>query len=341
VEVVYDSSLSNQQKQWFTEGLILNEYPDWPAIDVTLTVTVVTEPPCAGHKDTMCTTTDGLGGANIYIRQGFDDPKSPINSWLNGTLEETKRFFLETVNHELGHVVSFTLINTDELKSTAAALFTLHGAEGEGYRVGTLDDWNPLDAAHGDRIQESIAEVFKDAYLADNIRILENNSNWDITEENFITLMEMILPPTVISPGTDGWHSDNLYPAGLFSDIDNSNPGDNGGSMWQGCSAKFTDVPAGAMFGVPDFVVLDMTGSTCMSFGGFVRGDYYEFIECPTGHAPPAVVSPAWGDEVPGDLAHPYTGGHPHIQLGSLRFRPQTAGNPPGPSDATCSIGQH
>jgi hypothetical protein len=189
-----DPSLTSTMRTWIQSALDLCSYP-LKDVDIDVTFVKVAEPSTPGHQDTMGTTETGTV-ATIEIRDGLDDPTHPMNAGLPNPTQDTRFFFMETVIHEMGHVVSFHFIDNDTKRGVAAAAFTKTGETGEGLKTGTLADWNPLDSAWEDRIQEAVAEVFKDTYLADSFRIYENRTHWDVSSGAFNALMTMLLANT-------------------------------------------------------------------------------------------------------------------------------------------------
>jgi hypothetical protein len=162
---------------------------------VTIEVKTVVEPSAEGHKDYMATTLVG-GVTTIEIREGADDPASPINQWLPDPARDIQKFFQEAVIHELGHAFFFNHFNTPEFQATAAAWFHRAWGNGEAGANGTAAEWNPLDKPWSDRIQEALAEFFKDVYLDPEQRVFDNRTNWAFTEAHFgemLTLIESVI----------------------------------------------------------------------------------------------------------------------------------------------------
>lgn len=191
MHLTFDPSVTAQQRQWFQDAIAASTR-DW---DETLPdevgVRTVAEPSCPGHKDYMCTTLTGHTG-DIQIRVNADDPAARINEGLPNPIEDVKPFFMESVIHELCHVITFEAITSNELKTEVAACFTKRDATGEGTRTGVLADWNPLDKPWGDRIQEAVAEVLKDTFMPDFFKVYDNRSNWNISADvwaNFCSLL--------------------------------------------------------------------------------------------------------------------------------------------------------
>lgn len=191
MDITYDSSLSAQQRQWFKDGVSRLSYP-LDSVAATVTVEAVPEPTTPGHQDAMCTLDEGGGVFTIQVRDNLDDPDAPINAGRQGDL---KLLFQESAAHEVGHVVAISNIDSDPLKTTVAAMFVKHGATGEGVAEGTLADWSP-DAPWEDRIEEAVAEVFKDSFLPPTARQTDNQTNWELKPGSFDAFMAILLPAT-------------------------------------------------------------------------------------------------------------------------------------------------
>lgn len=187
----FDPSVTTQQRLWFQNALAHTRF----AIDrggVTIAVKTVVEPSAVGHKDYMATTVVG-GVTTIEIRQGADDPASSFNQWLPDPVRDVQRFFQEAVIHELGHAFFFNHFNTPENQATIASWFQRTYGLGAGGVNGTPVEWNPLDKQWSDRIQEALAEFFKDVYLNPEERVFDNRTNWSFNEAHFgdfLTLIE-------------------------------------------------------------------------------------------------------------------------------------------------------
>jgi hypothetical protein len=187
----FEGSVTTQQRQWFEDALARTRF----AIDrggVTVTVRTVVEPSAEGHKDYMATTVDGSGTV-IEIRERADDPTAPFNLWLPNPVQDIKRFFQEAVIHEIGHVFFFNHFNSTGHQETFCSWFSRTFSPGIGEMQGSAYDWNPLDKVWADRIQEALAEFFKDVYLDPEKRVFDQRTNWNFDEEHFgewLTLVE-------------------------------------------------------------------------------------------------------------------------------------------------------
>jgi hypothetical protein len=197
----FDPSVTAQQRQWWADALARTRFP----IDrggVAIQVLTVVEPSAEGHKDYMATIADA-GGTRIEIRQGADDPNASFNQWLPNPAQDIKRFFQESVIHEVvGHAFWFNHFNDDPTKATIASWFTRTFGAGVGGSRGTLADWNPLDKPWGDRIQEALAEFSKDVYLDPEQRVFDNRTNWNFDEAHFgdyLTLVESYICQNIIA----------------------------------------------------------------------------------------------------------------------------------------------
>lgn len=186
----FDPSVPSQQRQWFNDALSRTRF----AVDrggASVLVKTVVEPSAPGHKDYMCTSTVD-GAATIEIREGADDPAAAINAWLPNPTRDLKKFFQECVIHELGHVFFFVHFNDEAAVATLAPMFNRAGTGGDSARAGAVDQWNPLDKPWEDRIQEALAEFFKDVYLDPEQRVFDNRTHWQFNQARFGDWLTMI-----------------------------------------------------------------------------------------------------------------------------------------------------
>lgn len=182
---------TGQQRAWFDAALKAVRYPLDHLEDVTVTVSWPVEPSLPGHKEFACTTTpDGLE-FTLEIRRALD---TSTVSDFSGRL-----FYEETVVHELAHVICFAL--TTEAEREAMCPWFFRYVSGEGEVRGVAADLNPIDAAWGDRIQETMAEVIKDSILASGERDYDNRTNWKLDESHYQEFMQTFLP--VIETGAE------------------------------------------------------------------------------------------------------------------------------------------
>lgn len=216
----FDPSVTNQQKQWFLDAVGRINFPI-NVLTSNVLVETVTEPPCPGHHDTACTTDEGGGNYTIHLRHNIDDPTGVV---LGVEPREVKRFYQETVAHEIAHIVAFNEIPDDATKTTVAALFHRGGEVGAGNPPGELADWNQTLDPWEDRIQEAVAEVIKDVMLAPQYRTYDNRTNWTIDEADFQTFMGIVvpwIPPTPSAPGVFN-HVDYEWNGLELADVENA-----------------------------------------------------------------------------------------------------------------------
>lgn len=170
---------TEQQRAWVNEAFRRTPGADWDGlIDGDVTFVWDEDPPCPGHKESACTQVDGSGAAIVTIRSNLDDPEA----WPDGKL-----FYVETVVHELGHILTFLHI-PEPSREAMCEWFVYDGGEGDR-RVGAAEDLNPLDKPWADRIQECMAEIIKDAYLAEEYRAADNRTNWRLDPARYEEFM--------------------------------------------------------------------------------------------------------------------------------------------------------
>jgi hypothetical protein len=224
MNVVFDDSVGAQARQWFKDVLASSKIDFNKAIASTVTVRVVAEPSVPGHNDYACTSAIS-GGWLIEIRRGLDDPASPLVANIPGP---ARLFFMETVAHELAHVL------IGQSTATPAVLCPLFArAVGGIVVIGKAEDWNPttkpsvIAMKWEDRIEEAVAETVKDAALPDR-RVYDNRTNWRITEASFKALMMTLLGAG--SSFVDEFQTDSSSRYTIYGDVIYSNGRARGGA---------------------------------------------------------------------------------------------------------------
>jgi hypothetical protein len=185
VNTVFAATMSEQQIRYVKDALEVCRFPlDRLTADVTFTV--VAEPPAVGHNDLMATTeTDGA--FTVSIRQGIDSSDSPSLAGLPNAARDTHVFFVECVMHELGHIAQKTWASTDEQIAALCALFHSQATAGVASRAGTAADWD--SGSWPQRIEEAVAESWKDGWCPPEWRVYDNRTNWRIAEANWEALI--------------------------------------------------------------------------------------------------------------------------------------------------------
>lgn len=191
----FDASVTDRERTWAQEAVAHAVGSGFPAdnLAVTITVYTVTEPAAPGHSDYMATLYSGGLEMTIQIRRHADEIAASFVQGLPDVQRDLEQFFKESFIHELGHVVTFLTLATDDLKAQAAALFHYEAHGSRAGQQGTLADWNPLNQRWEDRIQEAVAEVFKDAYVTWEPQVYENRTSWTIEPDAFRDLMRLAL----------------------------------------------------------------------------------------------------------------------------------------------------
>jgi hypothetical protein len=192
-----------QQRAWVQEALASCTYP-YDGLDATVTVTWAPSTPCGTTHTYMCTTDHGDGTFTVTIEDWADDPTNPNLSGLPNPAADIKTFYMQSFIHETGHVAHYTLINTDDLRTQAAALFWRQNVNaGSGKRYGLLADYSLIQTpglAWADLISEAIAECVKCAFYQGRL-VYMNRTNWHVDEVNWAALTAM-LSPAVSAGGT-------------------------------------------------------------------------------------------------------------------------------------------
>lgn len=178
----FADSVTSQQRAWWNEALSRMTWPhDKRTVQFDADVSTVNEPPCQGHSDYMCTVVNFPDKkVEFFIRSGADDPTQAFNS---GVADDVHSFFMECVVHEYAHALTFLWLAADDVGKELVCTWFKYVNSG---RAGTLADWNPLEAEWGDRIQEAVAEFFKDVWMPHGFRYFDNRTNWRF-EKGFYT----------------------------------------------------------------------------------------------------------------------------------------------------------
>lgn len=189
LELEFKESVTSQQRAWFQEAMSRMTFAkDYATVAMKITVQTVDEPPCDGESEYMCCQVSGIGTENpnvdIYIRTGADDP-----SMHPGVSDDIKSFFMESVVHEYAHAVTFLFIAPDDGTRADVAQWFVYKGSG---RRGASADWNPLEAKWEDRIQEAVAEFFKDVWMPQEFRYFDNRTNWSFDKFSFNTWIDHI-----------------------------------------------------------------------------------------------------------------------------------------------------
>lgn len=217
MNITYDSSGTGQQIQWAKDG-VANCGFDLGLFTFNLTFKWADQLPQSsdiGHLHSyMVTQSDGAGGWIIWIEKWADDPLNPNNSGLAGvslatpgdvsgsnevqqgngvSMTTLHGFYMESVVHELGHVVSLNQITTsDEIQKVCALFWTPDMNGGSGRRFGVPDDWNATVWA--ENIKEAVAEQFKIVYYKGQL-IFRNRTQWHLGQNNWNVLWASFMPP--------------------------------------------------------------------------------------------------------------------------------------------------
>lgn len=185
-----------QQLRWIQDALTDCTYP-LSAIGVNVTFQFAQPLPIStdiGHAHSyMVTQQVAPGDFTISIATWADDPTNPNNLGLPNPAQDIYDFFKQSIVHELGHVVHFTLINSPLLQQQAASLFwTPDITGGPGRRYGSLPDWSAT--VWVDNVMEGIAEVFKCVFYSQRLIFLDR-TDWHIDQTPFNELIQLLTPP--------------------------------------------------------------------------------------------------------------------------------------------------
>lgn len=164
---------TQQQRSWFERAMSRCRY-DFTALDADVRVSWPAEPSCPGHKEYACTHWNETDSRwEIEIRATLDADVSSL-------------FYDETCVHELGHVAWFVKTAEGDRQALCPHFYR---DDPTGRVVGEAADLNPLDSPWDQRIQETMAEIFKDAVLPDSSREYDNRTQWKVVEDQWATVL--------------------------------------------------------------------------------------------------------------------------------------------------------
>jgi hypothetical protein len=176
-----------RQQDLFNRAMAVSTFP-WSRIESHVSVEWVDEVELNRdhHAFAAVEAREGLDACGrtdqcyMQIRNDLDDPFRPGNDggWPKGHFRGDK-FYMETVNHELGHVVQFKLNPSQRAKRCHAF----------GASTGQWDDvtlpWEML-------VQEADAETFKDVFLPRRWRKFDNRTTRRLRRERFEEWMSVL-----------------------------------------------------------------------------------------------------------------------------------------------------
>lgn len=155
--------------------------------DVTVTIAFVVEPSFPGTEEFAAATQTAANKWLIEVRNNLDqlgrDPEG---------IYEGPEFFMDTVIHEMGHVIAGIRLSTPEKRAAATACFERKNREPGYPATPSLANWSAGDWQ--EHVQESVAETVKDAWLPLGIRAYDNRTSWVATAGQWRTLMALLLP---------------------------------------------------------------------------------------------------------------------------------------------------
>lgn len=201
MNLVFTNGSTAQKKAWSAAyGYLLN----LPKDAIPLAMTVTFKPPSEVQEQTAFAETywnyDSTSG-DVWVRNdapGFADLDASLiaEATASGLNYNAHQHFNETAVHELGHAV-FAAIPHD-FRVQIAQLF---GAESD-----SSTDLNPPGSDWHDRIQEGIADTFKEAFLPARYRVFPNRTNRKISYADFPRFRRLI------REGLTGMGSEEVVP---------------------------------------------------------------------------------------------------------------------------------
>jgi hypothetical protein len=181
---------TDRQRGWFAEAMDACLFP-WERITTHVTVEWVDPLDLPQHYFAYTTwngtPADSCGHPDVALVQiinTLDDPDRPGTDGGHPTgYFAGKRFYTETVIHELGHVVQMKF--SERQRET---ICDLYGTD--------LGDWSE-PPAWVDKVEEGDAETFKDVWLPRAYRKFNNRTYYRLEEsrfEDYLTVLDGVCP---------------------------------------------------------------------------------------------------------------------------------------------------
>lgn len=201
LKLEFKPSVPSVQKAWWLEALSRMTFKkDAWTVALEGTVQTMDDPPCPGHSDYMCTeTTYWVNDTPTISWTIITDAEDPTQSFNAGVRDDVKAFFMESVIHEYAHGLMHVYFARGDGEKANIASWFKHRNSG---KVGQLDDWSPENSEWEDRIEEAIAEFFKDVYMPEQFRYFQQRTNWQFQKQYFPSFLNMVegvlcpIPPT-------------------------------------------------------------------------------------------------------------------------------------------------
>ena len=175
-----------QQRAWAADGVAACAFP-LDSVNAVVTITWQTIDPQLAHPY-MHTTAHGDGTFTITIEPWADDPTNPNLRGLPDPRSDIKDFYMQSLVHEIGHIVHLIRITTDDQKQAIAALFwTPEPNSATGRRFGTLADYSTsetTDLSWASAIIEAIAECIKCTFFKGRL-VFMNRTLWRIDPQEW------------------------------------------------------------------------------------------------------------------------------------------------------------
>jgi len=162
------------------------EYPV-DELSTAVTIAFVVEPSYPGTEEFAAATQIDSNEWLIEVRSNLDqlgrDPEG---------IYEGPEFFMETIIHEMGHVIAGIFLDTQEKRAMAVDCFLRH-VQQPGYpSVPTMAHWNAGEWQ--EQVIESVAESIKDIWLPLGIRAYDNRTEWWLREASFGGFLALLDP---------------------------------------------------------------------------------------------------------------------------------------------------
>lgn len=191
LKLEFKPSVPSIQKAWWLEAMSRMTFmKDAWTVKLNATVQTMDDPPCPGHSDYMCTETTFWVNDDPTITwtiiTGAEDGSQSFNA---GVRDDPKAFFMESAVHEYAHALMHVYYARSDGEKADICTWFKHKNSG---KVGTLEDWSPENGEWEDRIEEAIAEFFKDVYMPEQFRYFQQRTNWQFQKSYFSAFLNMV-----------------------------------------------------------------------------------------------------------------------------------------------------
>lgn len=202
LKLTFKDNVTSVQKAWWLEAFSRMTFmKDAWTVEFEATIQMMEDPPCPGHSDYMCTeTTYWVNDRPTVTWTAITGAEDPTQGFNQGVRDDVKSFFMESCIHEYAHALMHIFFAAGDAEKANICTWFKHRNTG---KVGTINDWSPENGDWEDRIEEAIAEFFKDVYMPEQFRYYQQRTNWQFQKSYFNSFLDMIESVLCPPPVTD------------------------------------------------------------------------------------------------------------------------------------------